>query len=233
VPTTDSTAIDAVMLQASQALARMDYLTCEERCLHALAQARAARDWTYYARVLLPLQESRRHRRMLAAEGLIRLGTTNLPGSPADWLDQCHAGCVVVTRPHTAAHAAELHDLARARRRYLEVLWADSDVTDFAWTLRSFRGSPVTLQLFAPPPEWRDRWLPAREFAGQSPTPADWFIDRTEALGNAALQGIEPGRGLATVQALEQALEVFTDHEILHQRLQEAVRQMAATPVSD
>ena len=67
--------VDAIMEDASQALSRMDYLSCETFCLKALSLARRAKRWPVYARILLPLQETRRQRRMIAAAGVIRLGS--------------------------------------------------------------------------------------------------------------------------------------------------------------
>jgi len=68
--------LDALMEDASRALAEMDYLTCESLCLKALAAAREDGNWAYYKRILLPLQEVRRQRRMIAADGDVVLGCT-------------------------------------------------------------------------------------------------------------------------------------------------------------
>ena len=52
--------LNPIMEAASKSLAQMDYLACEDGCLRALLFAREQRDWPYYARILLPLQEARR-----------------------------------------------------------------------------------------------------------------------------------------------------------------------------
>ena len=122
--TTAAGELDAMMEAASQALARMDYLVCESHCLDALAIARQRQDWPYYARILMPLQEARRQRRMIAAEGVIRLGTANLDGDPSAWLEQMRvgptqaeiAGCIVLTQPHGADDARRLAQTVRQQR---------------------------------------------------------------------------------------------------------------------
>jgi len=231
--------LDEQMERASEALARMDYLTCEARCVQALAEARDRRLWRYYARILLPLQEARRQRRQIAAEGTIRLGTGSLGGEPGDWLDQLESGCIVVSPPHGRAEATALWQAARDQRRYVEVLLTDSDLTADAWRVLSFTGPAITCQRPAPPTSWRDQWLAADAVpepapAGESQTPADWCLDTIEALGDAAIDKVEartdaiPG-GEMRVELLEPLLDVVPDHEILHQKLGDAARAIPSS----
>ncbi|MFW6061023.1 MAG: hypothetical protein ACODAQ_12655, partial [Phycisphaeraceae bacterium] len=215
--------LDDIMERASEALARMDYLTAESLCLEALQAARAAREWSYYARILLPLQEARRQRRMIAAEGVIRLGTARLSRPADDWLDSIDTGCLVVTHPHTAGDARTVEQAARRQRRYIEVLFADNAPTAETWTIRAHAGPDVRCDVSAPPATWQDTWLPLGEQPEveqehDSPredavafTPADWFIDATEALGDAALAQVaaEPGE-VARIEQLEAMLQVVT-----------------------
>lgn len=210
-------AADNLMEDASQLLARMDYLGCEAKCLEALAAARQAENWTDYARILLPLQECRRQRRMIAADGVTRLGTRGR----IDNLDDRAAACIVLTHPHSANDAADL--IEATRDRHIEVLFADNEPDAATWTLRSFAGPAVTCDVAAPPAAWIDQWLkPDRVIAGQCP--ADWFINATEALGDSAIAQADDD-----IQSLEACLDVVTDHEILHQRLGDAARALART----
>lgn len=227
--------LDDIMEQASVALAKMEYLTCESLCINALAKARGAGSWVYYARILLPLQEARRQRRMIAADGVIRLGTATLTGQPPDWLRDSRAGCIVVTHPHTANTAHALDTAARAQRLYVEVLFADNAIDAPTWTLRSFRGPRVACDVAAPPREWLDRWIiPGGSAAPRGArTPADWFIDATEAIGDAALAQLPPTLSPSErLAALEACLDVVTDHEIIHQRLGDAARSMSLSTAS-
>ncbi len=205
--------LDAIMEQASRALAEMDYLACEALCLDALTGAKRAGRYAYYARVLLPLQEARRQRRMIAAAGDIRLGSG--PGfEPEKWLAGRDAGCVALTHPHSAEDALAIHQLARLNKQFVEVLFADNAQEDAQWTLHSYDGPAVRCTLQAPPPDL---------------SPSQWFIEATERLGDAALAGVDHTlSGKALVDELESRLRVFPDHELLHQRLADAAKAVRA-----
>ncbi len=246
--------LDTAMEAASQALHAMRYGICEQRCLEALALAGENRDWGAYARILLPLQEARRQRRMIAGEGVIRLGSGQLEGDPTAWLDRIQAGCVVLTHPHNAPTACRLTQWARDRQRCVEVLLADNPPTAQRWTLRSFQGPAVACDRQAPPAHWVDTWLMPDDPSRSTPPPADrlgpgppdhaietapthgptgvrdaadWFLDACEALGDAALGRVhDPLGDPRRVAALEQCLAVVTDHELLHQALGEAARAL-------
>ncbi|NBC11066.1 MAG: hypothetical protein GVY24_04925, partial [Planctomycetes bacterium] len=202
-PTTTHTLMEA----ASRALAAMDYLTCEARCLEALAQARAAGAWAEYARILLPLQEARRQRRMIACDA----GVWTV-GQPADLDRVPEAGCVVVLPPMTAPDAAQLEADAHAARRHVEVLHVTSDPAAAQWSVASFRGPSVACALPAP--------------ANQHPD-VRWYLEAGETLGDAAIAQVEadgdaPPGSVRRVDRLQAMLAVVVDHEKLHQRLGDA-----------
>ncbi|MEM6333906.1 MAG: hypothetical protein AAF823_11260, partial [Planctomycetota bacterium] len=60
--------IAALMERASGALVARDYAGCERLCLEGLGRAEAAGEWATYAAIVLPLQEARRQRRIIATE---------------------------------------------------------------------------------------------------------------------------------------------------------------------
>jgi hypothetical protein len=207
----DAERLDGLMERASEALAGLDYLKCEALCLEALCEARAQKRYGFYARVLLPLQEARRQRRMIAAEGEVILGT---PGNGFDverWLVDGRAGCVVLTHPSTAEDARVFAEQVREKNLYVEVLFADNPAGDGRWMLRSCEGagkSGVVCELDAPRP---------------GDEPAEWFLNATERLGDAVSVSIDDKlTGEALVYELEVGLGVFADHELLHQRLARA-----------
>lgn len=202
--------LDAIMERASHALADMDYLECEALCLEALGLARQAGRYGYYARVLLPLQEARRQRRMIAVTGVIQIGSGDTGFDTERWLTGCDAGCILLTHPHSAKDALNLSEQARQQKLHVEVLYADSTQDDKLWTLQSYAGPSVACRI-SPPSKDSDL--------------ARWFINATERLGDAALQNVDDTlTGKALVQALEARLNVFPDHELLHQRLAAAAR---------
>lgn len=217
------TQLDQTMEVASIALAKMDYLACEDLCFAALAQARERGDWAYYSAILLPLQEARRQRRMIAAEGIVRLGTAKLAKIDAqEILSQLPAGCVVLTSPHTPADAHKLAISARQKRQHVEVLFAQPD--DGRWLLRSFApNSNVSCSVAAPPAELLERWLKP----GEMPAAADWFLDACEMLGDAALAAVKPvSPTVKDLARMEACLDIVTDHEQIHQQLGSLARAL-------
>ena len=202
--------LDDIMERASAALAGMDYLACEALCLEALGVARREERYGSYARVLLPLQEARRHRRMIAATGDIRLGSDLAGFDPGDWLNKYRNGCIVLTHPNTPEEAITLARRAREEKRYVEVLFADNVEEAPRWTLRSYDGPQTMCQVSRPTPDQ---------------DPAQWFLHASEQLGDAAMRSIDgSAQGSALLDDLEARLRVFPDHELLHQRLAEAAR---------
>lgn len=227
--------INDIMERASQSLAAMEYLAGERDCLEALALARSQQDWRMYAAIILPLQECRRQRRMTAADGWVRLGSTTL--SDLSTLLEQGPGCIVLSYPHNSLDALRLTQAAAQGEHYLEVLYADNHASADTWTLLSPSGAMVVMDIPAPPAAWRDRvlsqnepWPGEQPRKGIAPRPSDWFIDATEALGDAALRTVKAPLGtLEHLEQLEQCILAVTDHEILHQRLADAARALART----
>lgn len=209
------------MERASRKLVDMDYLASEALCLDALARARDDGDWTAYARILLPLQECRRQRRMIAADAGVQLGTN------ACWNDQRH-GCVAVTHPLAEADARKIARDAAEQGRFVEVLWCDNPPSAATWTVKTFDGSAIACAVPAPDAGWLNKRLdPATDEAGLAA--GHWFIAASEALGDAALAAVAAPLGSrARVDQLEAAVAAVGDHEILHQRLADAARAMPA-----
>lgn len=233
-----------LMEQASQALVHMDYLACEKDCLTALAQTKQAGDWLLYARILLPLQECRRQRRMTAADGWVMLGCKSAELA-LNTIRELGPGCLVLTHPITPEQAQDLALELYKRKLYLELLYADqtSDAASVNphWTLRAIEGPLVTATVNAPPAGWLNRVLAENEpwpqlesttapAKGIALRPSDWFIAATEKLGDAALASVTAPLGtIERVNQLEACLRVVIDHEILHQRLADAARALAKT----
>ena len=223
-------ALDALMEDASLALGRMDYLACVQFCTRALELARRERRWSEYARILLPLQEARRQRRMRAVEGAIRLGTTasltpaDLPPPPASY-------ALVLTHPLTRSDAQRLWAHLASDPREGIILWAESPADAPVWTISTLSGPVASCERPAPPAAWRDQWLSgsaSAPLAGTSATPADWVLDAGEALGDAVLATLDPQvSGPELLAALENCLRAAPDHEIIHQRLGSVARALA------
>ena len=232
--------LDQMMEAASESLAGRRYFDCERHCRKALAVAKQQNDWTYYARILLPLQEARRQRRLIAAEGAVRLGTKTLCDAAEDRLTRLAAGSIVLTHPYDARAACDLRSRIWQQGCYFEVLFADNPPSADPWQITTFSGTMATCCVAAPDADWIDRWLNIPENQEHSdnnqrvdigkPTqrPVDWFLDAYESLGNTALATVRPSFGdLEKIGVIERCLEAVPDHEILHQRLREVAGGLA------
>lgn len=217
--------LDDLMETASQALARLEYARCESLCVDALARARDAEDWVMYQRVLLPLQEARRQRRQAALDGPIMLGTTRPTDDLAPQISGMDQGCIVLTWPNTPSAAAALSEALGKRKQPIELLFGDNTPDAKTWRITSYRGPGLSVDLPAPRAGWVGQWIDPATTA--PPTPAHWFMQASEALGDAALATIDAPPGtLEHLQALEGALACVDDHEILHQRLASAAKAL-------
>jgi hypothetical protein len=217
--------LDEQMEAASQALAELDYARCESLCVDALRQARDASDWVMYQRVLLPLQEARRQRRQAALDGPICLGTPSEQPDFATQIKDIEQGCIVLTWPTTSTEVVAIAALAKQNKQPIELLYADNAVDSATWRITSFAGPGLSVDLPAPKKEWIGQWIDPSSI--DPPTPAHWFMQASEALGNAALAAIEAMPATREhLQALEAALACVDDHEILHQRLAAAAKAL-------
>ena len=213
------------METASQALAELDYARCESLCVDALKQARDASDWVMYQRVLLPLQEARRQRRQAALDGPIQLGTPQRDDDLPFHAEDIDPGCVVLTWPYTAGDAKTLNGIVHESKQPVELLFADNASDAETWRITSTAGLGLSVDLPAPKTAWVGHRIDPASVS--PPTPAHWFMQASEALGNAALAAIEAKPGsIGYLQALEQALTCVDDHEILHQRLASAAKAL-------
>lgn len=211
-------AIDALMETASQQLADLDYAASEATCLDALSAARKAADWNLYARIVLPLQECRRQRRVHAADEAIQVGL-------AKGADVPQSGCVVFTAPHEPADAHAWEADGRKAGRLVEGLYAQAAHRK-TWRIIS----PADPTLACPVPAPYQLFPQNQPLAGEHKTKAvHFFIGANEALGNAALERVTAEAGtVERVDQLEAAIAAVGDHEILHQRLADAARALAS-----
>lgn len=221
--------LTAMMEAASAKLVAMEYLACEAACLDALAAARAQQDWRQYARTVMPLQEARRQRRMIAADAVVQLGSAE--GYDAETFGA--AGCVVLTHPDHEERALATLDAARRDGGHVEVLFADNPADAARWTLRSFEGPEVSVEVHAPLEALRNAPLHPDETNGTGVTPRHWFVNASEALGDAALALVEAPRGSRErVEQLEGFITACGDHELLHQALFDAANALANNTAS-
>ena len=237
----EATRLDAMMEAATRALVGMDYAEAERLCVEALAEAKRQGRWAYYTRIVLPLQEARRQRRMIAADTLVGIAPAEDVERIAERLHKVGGGCVVVVPPVTVEAAAGLLEggpdasarkaSPQRRRGGVEVVYAEPGGE--TWRVRSVALPDLAVDRPAPPEEWIGRWL----VPDQTPTvdfrsPADWYLDAAEALGDAAIREVDAGLSTAKpsvirIEALERMIVAVPTHEKLHQRLAETARTLA------
>ena len=240
--------LDQTMQQASIALVEMRYLEAERLCLDALDVAIEREDWSYVARIVLPLQEARRQRRMIAADTAVQLGTLERDDLAA-WINPGETrggpdGCLLITRPCTIDDARSALRRLRELDRYAEVLFADIEVeqdpafdADDPWPIVSLIDDEVSVECAAPCAAWLGRplhpgeadWHPPAATA-DAPTPADWFMDVAERLGDAAIAAASAAASpRERFEHLHRLLDAAPDHELLHQALADAARARMRT----
>ncbi|XHC25540.1 MAG: hypothetical protein ACFHWZ_04155 [Phycisphaerales bacterium] len=112
--------IDQLMEQASAALAKTEYFECERLALEALNTAFEAGDFERMARIVLPLQEARRQKRLEALEcsTVIRLNEADQELLQED--EQVEAGCYLFEPLLVGADGRDLRE--RANQQGVPVL---------------------------------------------------------------------------------------------------------------
>ncbi|QDU70903.1 hypothetical protein Pan265_07450 [Mucisphaera calidilacus] len=233
------------MNRASQALLERDYLTTESLCEQARDLARSSEAWDDYARILMPLQECRRMRRTIAAEGWLLIGTHDRdallddlasqgppPGPkpfthPGKQPGEICAAQIVVTAPLTPDDTRIIWETCRQRRLWVELLLAGGSGP--SRVARSWGDNNLTAEIPAPPGDIPiDTWIEPRH--KHAVTGSTWFQAACETLGNAALTALNtPPATPASLDQIAQAVDAIPDHELLHQRLYEYARLLQRT----
>ncbi len=105
--------IDQLMERASAALATGAYFECETLTSEALELAHLAKDWDRMARILMPLEEARRQKRLTAAD----TGKIHRIDSVDELLamDSIESGCWLLEPLIVGAHGREFRARADAQ----------------------------------------------------------------------------------------------------------------------
>lgn len=252
--------IDALMEQASASLVERRYFETERLCLDALARAHHIRDYDRLARILMPLQEARRHKRDLAADAkAVFVISDELPSGKG-----LVPGCYLIAPPRVGVDGRALREALDKKHVPAIVLTREPTSRDGLWPIVAV--GPATIRAKVTPPlppssphsaasqstaagsgkkkvQSRSAKKPSGAAAGENkptvdvdgpalPTP-QWFLTASEALGDAAIVlAMTRPSAAARVDALMEYLGAHPDHEKLHQRLEEAARQASREPAS-
>jgi hypothetical protein len=225
--------VDDLMERASKALLDADYFEVEKLCKKALATARKANDFERMARVVLPLQESRRQRRHEASDTGIRMVLSTMPGKGS-----LLPGMYLVQPPMIGADARRIREDAEASRTPIVIVCREPMTRTGHWPVAAVGSGTLTSirtlrTKVAPPAGVEPRETGITRDALREPPDGAWFQGANEALGDAAIAAVKPDEHpWWRVDDLMEALDALPDHEKLHQALARACRDAreAGTP---
>jgi len=213
--------IDALMEEATRALAATRYFEAERIAAKALDLARQSHDYGRMARITLPLQEARRQRVQQALD----VGTVTLVTKPVGERVKVSAGCYLVQPPQVGADARRLRLAAMEHEVPVAVVCRET-ITQIGLCPIVAIAPGVTIRTKIDPPDDLDE------------PDMTWFVEAMEAIGEDAIITIDPGLPVhKRLDLLLSRLDAIPEHEGLHQALadvcREAEREMAegAEPV--
>lgn len=207
--------IDKMMEEASQALANTDYFECERRASQALELAHTAADYERMARIILPLEEARRQRRLAAIDtGELRVVNDYTDLEPLlEGTEPPPSGCYLIECPLVGADGRNLRERCYANRVDALVIVREPETQLGMWPLVMI--GPVTVRAYVRPP-------------GDADPDTDWLVMASEALGDAAIQSVDTGADIfVQVHQLYDRLCTVIDHDRLHQALLGACEEAA------
>lgn len=213
-PPKPSARIDKLMDLAGRALVETHYFEAEAACMEALTLAHSTADFERMARILLPLQEARRQIRLQAVDS----GNLFLVNEPIPEGQKIDPGCYLITPPLVGADARDLHDRATREEVPVMVLAHEPPVRSLKldrrpgdWPIVMI--GPVTVRAYVAPPEGGEITM-------------EWFEWAAEQLGDKAISEVDAGMThAARVDDLFERLHSVSDHEKLHQALEQACRE--------
>jgi hypothetical protein len=219
--------IDRIMEDASKALTGRRYFEAERLCVEAMEAAHTAADYERMARICLPLQESRRLKRQLASDaGNFFVMDDQLPKPQS-----LQAGCYLVRPPRVGLDGRMLREMADQQEVPVIVVTREPTTRLGQWPVVAL--GPVTIRAYVDPPvpqpkkKGKEKLAVATRHEADSPEtaipPVEWFLAACEALGDAAIDSVDPARPpAARVEEFWLRVQAHPDHEKLHQRLADA-----------
>jgi hypothetical protein len=233
--------IDDVMDRASAALLAADYFACEALCVQALHAAHRARAFERMARILMPLQESRRQRRHEAVDSG-RVILVKDPRPPASTStggrssrsqaagDPWPPGCYLVCPPLVGVQARDIREALLRTQVPAMVLCREPTTSAGLWPVVAVGPASDATPM---PPVVRVRLAPPKVLSPEGAPDPGWMLAAQEALGDAALAKVNPAWPADhRVEDLLEWLDAIPDHEKLAQALEATCREAAMAPPS-
>ena len=218
--------IDEIVEQASQLLGQTKAIDAEFLSLRALDLAVRASDWDRAARIVMPLQESRRLRRQNATD----TGTVRLVDTQAQTRIKPETGCYLFQPPLIAADARAYRESWLRRGVQLFVLTREPMTRDGLWPVSAVGALSIRTKL-APPAGVKAKEGCVTHDEITQAIPVSWFQQAAEALGDAAIASVDASEPAAhRVLDLIERLDAFPEHEKLHQALERACQEALVEP---
>jgi hypothetical protein len=198
--------IDGLMERASESLVKGRYFECERESSRALELAHSAREWDRMARILMPLEEARRQKRLEAADtGAVHVASDI---DELQRVEKIEPGCWLLEPMLVAAHAREFRDRADEQGSPVLVITREPETQLGQWPIAAL--GPVVVRTKVAPPE---KLAP------------EWFLAAAESLGEEAIESVEPDLEAETrINRLMDRLGALRDHDELHQAIAQACR---------
>ncbi len=211
------------MERAGVALESTDYIAAERLAQEALELAQRSRDYSRMARIVMPLEEARRQKRLIAADAGVRGVLTEppgegWPGGPGVW---------IVAPPLVGADARELRRIADEQGVCSLILTREPETRAGEWPIVVI--GRTTVRAYVEPPRNKLSKSSPKSAAKKAPTAgagaeavpdAAWSLAAAEALGDAAIETVDPAKPASVrVDLLVDLVATLRDHDKLHQAL--------------
>jgi hypothetical protein len=203
--------VDDVMERASQALAAQAYFEAERLSRKAMSMAQSANDYERMARIVLPLQEARRHRLQQALD----VGEVTILHDSQVITEEMEIakGCYLVVPMLVGADGRRVRLAALSRDVPVAVVTREP-TTRLGMIPIVAVGGGMTVRTQVEPPDDEEQ-----------PDMA-WFTEALRLLGDRAIETLDPIMDASRrVTGLIDRLDAVPEHEDLHQLLAETCRE--------
>lgn len=198
--------IDELLGKADKSLATQKYFETERFAAEAMHLARQERDFTRMAKIVQPLQVARLGRLQLAVD----VGTVTIAAEPFTEDDEIEPGCYVVRPPMVGVDARRFR-LAALERGVPVAVVCHEPITDLGLCPLVALSGTVVVRTKIDPPDDPDR------------PDLDWVLDAIEALGDWAVQSMDPQRPPERfLDELLSRIDAIPEHLGLHECLEAA-----------
>jgi hypothetical protein len=210
--------IDELIDKAAVSLGHEAYFECERMGVKALSMARQQHDFERMIRIVELLLDSRQQR----VKRALRCSKVTVFNEPITESTKVNPGCYLVQPPQVGADARRLRLSAFQNDVAVAVLCREP--------ITQYKLCPVVA--ICPGTTIRTKVQPPKSLEKPG---IKWFAGALEALGEAAVEGIDPGIDvIRRIDAVIERLDALPEHTGLHETLvafcHEAIEQRIAEP---